>query len=516
MDPQTKVNVEFKPAKRMKKRRELDALVNGKQGPSLATAAAFRSSGGGGGVGRGSLAPMRNGKHELLRNDSDSSEVEEFILPEKSLVRSRRGAPALCSVCVAVCWGVLLVVCLVGIGGLVWMCIQLKKDVDQLRIQLDKVGMVNANIPGQLRDVITEQERLSGRLSQLQSGDQGFEKLQKNISLLVRQVFDLEVVTKSLSQSVATAPQLVVIQSLPQQVKDLSKSVADLGSNLQTMEQSVGQLQEAKDQTEHQLSDIDARLKTLQLATTEQKTAEHKENGSNSRSSDDISKLDGLFADIKLMNLTFYSNLTDLSVKYSSQQTLLLDLYNLSTLLNTRVTFLEVRPTSLPSAQDNPLAMITASVQSMFEEMQNYSKDQLQIIQENKAQFENLIALLQAQITGQDMKISILSDRLKRINVSLINLENINGIAIDVETQNSQKQGKAFRNSVPLKQYNSYTVDGKPPLNFGNLSSTSPSSPFLSSSSSTVASPSSVAVPESNQNLDITSRVAKNNSTSIK
>ncbi len=71
MDSQTKVNVDFKPAKRMKKRRELDALVNGKQPPS------FRSANG----------RMRNGKHELLRNDSDSSEIEEFILPEKSLVR---------------------------------------------------------------------------------------------------------------------------------------------------------------------------------------------------------------------------------------------------------------------------------------------------------------------------------------------------------------------------------------------------------------------------------------------
>lgn len=34
------------------------------------------------------------------------------------------------------------------------------------------------------------------------------------------------------------------------------------------MEQSLGQLQETKDQTEHQLSDIDARLKTLQANKT--------------------------------------------------------------------------------------------------------------------------------------------------------------------------------------------------------------------------------------------------------
>lgn len=34
---------------------------------------------------------------------------------------------------------------------------------------------------------------------------------------------DLDASTKSLSQSVANVPQLVLVQSLPQQVKDLSK-----------------------------------------------------------------------------------------------------------------------------------------------------------------------------------------------------------------------------------------------------------------------------------------------------
>jgi len=63
LDPQTRLNVEFKPTKRMKKRRELDALVNN---------------------GKAS----KNGRHELLRNESESSEeVEEFAMPHKSVVR---------------------------------------------------------------------------------------------------------------------------------------------------------------------------------------------------------------------------------------------------------------------------------------------------------------------------------------------------------------------------------------------------------------------------------------------
>ena len=73
LDSQGRLNVDFKPAKRMKKRRELDALVsNVKQSSGVSGSTRNR-------------ARSKNGKHELLRNDSDSSEVEEFSLPEKDL-----------------------------------------------------------------------------------------------------------------------------------------------------------------------------------------------------------------------------------------------------------------------------------------------------------------------------------------------------------------------------------------------------------------------------------------------
>ena len=64
LDPQTKVNVDFKPSKKMKKRRELDALVNGKSGRR-----------------------KKKGQHELLRNDTESSDVEEYAISDKTVVR---------------------------------------------------------------------------------------------------------------------------------------------------------------------------------------------------------------------------------------------------------------------------------------------------------------------------------------------------------------------------------------------------------------------------------------------
>ena len=63
----SRLSVEFKPSKRMKKRRELDALVNGSKQPSGAR--------------------VKNGRHELLRNESESSEVEEFSLTHNTAAR---------------------------------------------------------------------------------------------------------------------------------------------------------------------------------------------------------------------------------------------------------------------------------------------------------------------------------------------------------------------------------------------------------------------------------------------
>jgi hypothetical protein len=61
LDSGSRGNVQFKPSKKMKKRRQLDALVsNGKK-----------------------LPRRKQSGHELLRsNDSESSEVEEFSVLE--------------------------------------------------------------------------------------------------------------------------------------------------------------------------------------------------------------------------------------------------------------------------------------------------------------------------------------------------------------------------------------------------------------------------------------------------
>ena len=76
LDHQTRINVDFKPNKKMKKRRELDALVNN------------------GKVNRRTTVATKKGHHELLRSaddddDSDSSDEVEFSLAaqKQSVIR---------------------------------------------------------------------------------------------------------------------------------------------------------------------------------------------------------------------------------------------------------------------------------------------------------------------------------------------------------------------------------------------------------------------------------------------
>ena len=62
LDSRSRLECDLKPPKKMKKRRQLDALVNGNS---------RRKS---------------KGQHELLR-DTESSDLEEFSIPPKSIIR---------------------------------------------------------------------------------------------------------------------------------------------------------------------------------------------------------------------------------------------------------------------------------------------------------------------------------------------------------------------------------------------------------------------------------------------
>lgn len=225
----------------MKKRRELDALVNGNSK-----------------LGR-SRKKQTKGQHELLRNDTDSSDLEEFSIPEKTVVR-KRGPSRFCATCLTVCGFFLLVSCMVAIGGLVWVHLELKNEIITLQ---NKMASAQGSSEGSINEIFEIKKQLGAQkksLEDLTNGENGLAKVQTSIADLKKQVASLNVTTKTLQKGLAEAPQLA---SLPTTVSELSTNVASMGSDLQGLKNRVDDLESFKTQSQSNVESLTEQLKAI-------------------------------------------------------------------------------------------------------------------------------------------------------------------------------------------------------------------------------------------------------------
>ncbi|ELT88319.1 hypothetical protein CAPTEDRAFT_218855 [Capitella teleta] len=203
------MNVDFKPPKRMKKRRELDALVTHTKAVK-------------GGHKR------KKGQHELLVNDSESSEFEEFGIAQKTVMRKRGGACRFCGTCVTACGAFLLLACISAVGGLIWVHIELKTDFDALQAQLMKVASNQQGTPQDISDLQNKQQDLEQKLNK---GTENIDQIQKSLTDVLSKLGELTSSTNKLKDQLDAAPSLA---KLPQSVQDITEQMAVLGSNLQS------------------------------------------------------------------------------------------------------------------------------------------------------------------------------------------------------------------------------------------------------------------------------------------
>lgn len=123
MDSQSKVNIDFKPVKRMKKRKELDALIHKSTGKNQS----------------------RTLKHELLRDESNSSDGEEYNISSHEQGRRLRRTDSCCTALIA-CGVILIILCMTLVVSLVWMYFQLRNDIHILKSRVDTVNTENSEL----------------------------------------------------------------------------------------------------------------------------------------------------------------------------------------------------------------------------------------------------------------------------------------------------------------------------------------------------------------------------------
>lgn len=227
------VGAPLTPHKKMKKRKELNALI-GLAGDSRRK------------------KPKKGSGHRLLRteppdsdSESSSEEEEEFGLVGNRSRFVKGDYLRCCKICYPLCAFVILAACVVACVGLVWMQVALKEDLDALK---EKFRTMESNqkssfqeIPKLNEELLSEQKQLE----KIESGELGLNKVWINITEMNKQISLLTSAVNHLKANVKSAADLI---SLPTTVEGLQKSVATIGNTLNSVHLAVEAIQKTVDE----------------------------------------------------------------------------------------------------------------------------------------------------------------------------------------------------------------------------------------------------------------------------
>ncbi|XP_051855744.1 EF-hand calcium-binding domain-containing protein 14 isoform X1 [Antechinus flavipes] len=235
----------------MKKRKELNALIG--LGP---------------GDGRGRSRRSRRAwkgaaGHRLLRTEppasgsaSSSEDEDEDDEDEDERGAGGGGGSArarfargdyfrCCKVCYPLCAFVILAACVVACVGLVWMQVALKEDLDALKDQFRSLESNQKSSFQEIPKLNEELLRKQKQLEKIESGDLGLSKVWINITEMAKQIASLTSTVNHLKANIKSASDLI---SLPATVEGLQKSVASIGSTLNSVRLAVEAVQKTVDE----------------------------------------------------------------------------------------------------------------------------------------------------------------------------------------------------------------------------------------------------------------------------
>ncbi|XP_056599997.1 EF-hand calcium-binding domain-containing protein 14 [Triplophysa dalaica] len=215
------------PQKKMKKRKELNALI----GLSDSSRKKNKQTCG----------------HRLLRTEppdtesESSSEEQEFnrtgLLPS--------GSVQCCSLCYPLCIFIVLAACVMACAGLIWMQISLKQDLDLMK---EKIRMMESSQQLSSHEIVKLSEDLKEKerkLSDMESGERSLTKLWSNVTDISQKLSAIDSAVNHLKTNIKSAADLI---ALPRAVEELQKSVATIGSTLTSVQHDVTLMQSAEEE----------------------------------------------------------------------------------------------------------------------------------------------------------------------------------------------------------------------------------------------------------------------------
>uniref|UniRef100_A0A3P9HMC0 EF-hand calcium binding domain 14 n=1 Tax=Oryzias latipes TaxID=8090 RepID=A0A3P9HMC0_ORYLA len=214
------------PQKKMKKRKELNALI---------------------GLGDSKRKKTKKGSgHRLLRteppgSESDSSSEDDFN-HLNSGANFGKNYSQCCNVCYPLFLFIILAACVMACAGLIWMQIALKEDLDSMKEKLHSMESTQKLSSSEILKLNEDLKNKEKKLENIENGDNGLNKLWSNLTEMNRKISVLDSAVSHLKANLKSAADLI---SLPTTVEELQKSVATIGSTLTSVQHDVKTMQTA-------------------------------------------------------------------------------------------------------------------------------------------------------------------------------------------------------------------------------------------------------------------------------
>uniref|UniRef100_A0A3P8RZT9 EF-hand calcium binding domain 14 n=1 Tax=Amphiprion percula TaxID=161767 RepID=A0A3P8RZT9_AMPPE len=237
------------PQKKMKKRKELNALI---------------------GLGDSKRKKTKKGSgHRLLRTEPPDSESEsssdddDFNNLNSGANFGKRSYTQCCNVCYPLFLFIILAACVMACAGLIWMQIALKEDLDSLKEKLHSMESSQKTSSSEIPKLSEDLKNKEKKLDDIENGGKGLSKIWSNLTEMNRKISLLDSAVNHLKANLKSAADLI---SLPTTVEELQKSVATIGSTLTSVQHDVKTMQAA---LENQKKDDDLKKAMVKATTTE-------------------------------------------------------------------------------------------------------------------------------------------------------------------------------------------------------------------------------------------------------
>lgn len=392
------VSVPLRTGKKMKKRKELDALVA--NSVTKRSCVASKRGQAGGGI---------SSQDQLLSESTDDQEY--WVAGAAKRPRTRLARRRACGSLFRACTAILMFACVIATTTVLWLFIDIREQITALRSELDQVVASSQGVPDALQKCHTISKSLQQNQTLITSQ---IVTIKLQLENFTKELSDMHTGLEKIQEKLNNVPDYL---NVPQQLKEVSSSIANLGSQIKDITTTVDSLKNSKDKLETASNTLlqnvtDLRQSVMHIQdTTQVPVAVNTEN--NVEIQNMLKVIDGIKNNITTINSTLSNNVMWVKDDLKKSNKNIESNSNLAQNMSARVTTLEgicsktssdqiILSTNLKSVSDQ-FSVLTTKVQSHSSQISDL-QSQVRELSQNSSELSSAISILNHSLGQMETK----------------------------------------------------------------------------------------------------------------